>query len=157
MRKFYRTARLGMLLVILAGCIHKTGRPVTPWERVTTENALFAQTLDTVTQGIIAAQTSGLLTASQAAPVLNYLAQVAQIQKQLNQILALAPDAHNVTQIKALIAQIQAGSSALVNSGALGVKNPRSQQTIGADLTALTNAAGLILESYIAATGGGAK
>ena len=140
-------------LLLTVGCIHKSGT-VTPWERVTTENAVLAQSIDTATQGTIAVQASGLITLQQAAPVLGYESQVASIQLQLNAILAQAPSANNIPGIQALVNQIGAGAQALVSTGALGVKNPKSQQTIGADIQAIVSSAELILSSYQAATGG---
>lgn len=154
MKKVYRSVAVFSALVILAACIHKASGPVTPWERVTTENAVFAQSLDAATQGTIAVQTSGLITVQQAAPILQYEANAAQIQLQLNKILALAPDAKNIPAIQTLVNQIASGANALVGSGALGITNPKSQQSIGSDLQSIVNSANLILNAYISATGG---
>lgn len=153
-RSFHNVAVISAI-VLLAGCIHKPSGPVTPWERVTTYNAVFAQSLEATTQGTIAVQESGLITVDQAKPILGYLDNVATIQKQLNAILAVAPDAKNIAGIKTLVDQIAAGGNALVGSGALGIKNPRSQQTIGADITNIANSANLILQAYISAVPGG--
>ena len=143
-----------LLLISLVGCIKKASGPVTPWEKVTTENAVFAQLLDTATQGTIAAQTSGLLTVAQTRPVLEFYSQTATIQKQLNTILAQAPSATNIPAVQTLVTQVNTAAQSLVGSGALGIKNPKSQQTIGADIQAIVNSVQVILTSYQAATGG---
>jgi len=144
------------LVVLLAtiGCIRKTGGAVTPWERVTTQNAILAQSIQTATQGVVAAQTSNLITVQQAKPVLDFMSQAATIQKQLSAILAQAPSASNIPAIENLVNQIGSSAQALVSSGALGVKNPKSQQTIGADVQAIVSSVNVILSSYQAATGG---
>lgn len=142
------------LCVALAGCIHKTGGAVTPWERVTTQNEIFAQSLTTVAQGVVVAQQTNLITAQQAKPVLQFASQVASIQEDLNKILALAPSASNIPAIQALVNQVAVSAQGLLSSGALGVKNPKSQQTIGADVQAIVSSLNVILSSYQAATGG---
>lgn len=134
--------------------IHKVGGAVTPWERVTTENAILAQLIQTANQGTQAVQASGLINAAQAAPVLNYFSQAADVQTKLNNILAQAPVAANIPQIQALVNQISLQAKDLITSGALGVKNPKSQQTIGMDVQAIVNSANLIFASYQVATGG---
>lgn len=142
-----------VICIALTGCIHKA-TPVTPWERVTTENAILAQLISTAEQGTMAVQTSGLITIQQAAPVLQFESQVAQIQLQINSVLAVAPTAQGLATLQPLIAQIGTASQALVSSGVVGVKNPKSQQTIGADIQAIVSSATLILSSYQAAIGG---
>ena len=155
MKTRQRSTLIGLVLclALTMGCIHKTGA-VTPWETVTTENAVLAQSLDTATQGVIAVQASGLITAQQAMPVLQWMSQAAVIQQQLNAILAQAPTAANIPAIQALVTQLGTSAAALVSSGALGVKNPKSQQTIGADVRAIVGAAQTILAAYQNAIGG---
>jgi hypothetical protein len=145
-----------IVLVILAtlGCIKKASGPVTPWERVTTENAILAQSIDTATQGTIAVQTSGLISAAQAQPVLAFLNQAATVQLQINTILSNPPSASNIPQLQAFVSQIGNAAQALVSTGVLGIKNPKSQQTIGADVQAIVSSVNVILSSYQAATGG---
>ena len=142
------------LMGTMLGCIHKPSGPVTAWERVTTENAVFAQTLDTTTQGVIAAQTSMLITTAQAKPILEFTSQVATIQQQINRILAQAPSSASIPVLQSLVAQINTSAQTLVTNGALGIKNPKSQQNIGADIQAIVNSAQVIMTSYAAATGG---
>lgn len=150
------TTRAAMICLLLAtvGCIHKASGPVTPWERVTTTNAILAQLIQTAEQGTVAVQVSGLITAQQAAPILNFYSQAAQIQLQINGVLAQTPSASNVPQLQSLVNSIATASQSLVNSGAVGVKNPKSQQTIGADIQAVVSSANVILTAYQAAVGG---
>lgn len=144
------------LALFSTACIHKAGgAAVTPWERVTTENAILAQLIQTSEQGVVAVQTSNLITAKQAEPVLAFESQAASIQQQINTILAVAPTQSGVAQIQSLIGQIGIASQTLVNNGAVGIKNPKSQQTIGADIQAIVSSANLILAAYQSAAAGG--
>lgn len=144
-----------LLLVVSLGCIKKpVGGAVTPWERVTTENAVLAQLIDTATQGTIAAQTSALITVQQTEPILNFYSQAATIQQQITAILAVAPTSANIPQIQALVTQIGNAAQSLVITGALGIKNPKSQQSIGSDVQAIVNSVNVILTSYQEAAGG---
>lgn len=142
------------VLVATTGCIHKSGGQVTPWERVTTTNAVLAQSINTVAQGTIAVQQTGLITVAQAAPILTFTSSASRDQQALNVILAKQPNASNVKSIKDLVDDIGDLASNVVNSGAAGVKNPKSQQTISADIKAVVSSADLILTTYQQATGG---
>jgi len=135
-----------LLLLATVACIHKTGGTVTPMERVTTDNALFAQINNSVEQGAEAVAASGLLTPQQVAPVIAWTGQVAQAHQQITAIMAKGDiSAADLVSVQALVAQIQQSGLALVNSGTIGIKNPKSQQTISADVTAVTNLAETIL------------
>jgi hypothetical protein len=144
---------LSAAMIGSVACIHKA-TPVTPWERVTTENAVLAQLINTATQGTIAVQASGLVTVAQIEPVIAFEGQAASVQQQINAILAVAPSATGLSQLQPLIAQLQASAQALVSSGALGVKDPKTQQTVNADIQAIVTSAEAILASYQLAVGG---
>lgn len=148
-----------MLAVLLAttGCIHKTGGTVTPWEKVTTANAVLSQGINTVARGTIAVQQSGLITVEQAAPILNFTAEATRDHQSLTAILASKPNSANIASIKALIDDIGVEAAKVVNSGAAGVKNPNTQQNISADIREVTTAADAILTTYQQAAGGGAQ
>lgn len=146
--------KIGVLLLCICltvGCIHK-GSPITPWERATTDNALFAQIDNTVEGGAEAVASSGVLSNEAVAPVIAWTGQVAQAHEQVTAILAKGSSlsASDYTTIQALLAQIQASGTALVNSGAFGIKNPKSQQTISADITALVNLGNALLADLTA-------
>lgn len=135
-----------LCLALATGCIHKA-TPVTPWERVTTDNAVFSQIDNTVEQGAEAVSASGLLPPAEVVPVIAWTGQVATAHQQITAILAKGStvDASDYATIRNLLDQIKASGADLVNSGALGVKNPKSQQTIAADIQALINLASAIL------------
>lgn len=141
------------VLVATTGCIHKSGGQVTPWERVTTTNAVLAQTINSVAQGTVAAQQSGLITVDQALPILTFASNASRDQQSLNVILAKQPNAANVKAIKDLVDDIGDLATSVVNSGAAGVKNPKSQNLISGDIKAVVTAADSILTTYEQATG----
>jgi len=144
-----------LLLLATVACIHKTSGKVTPMERLTTDNAVFAQLNNSVEQGAEAVAAAGLLSPAQVAPVIGWTGQVAQAHQQITAIIAKGSvSASDLTTIQALVAQIQQSGIALVNSGAIGVKNPKSQQTISADVTAVTNLAQAILAELTQIGGG---
>ena len=143
-----------LLLALTIGCIHKTGGAVSPMERATTDNAVFAQLDNSIEQGAEAVSTSGLLNASQVAPVIGWTGTVAQAHEQITAILqAGTVTSANVASIQALVAQIQSSATALVNSSTLGIKNPKTQQTIAADIQAASNLAGALLTEISALEG----
>lgn len=145
------------LLLASTACIHKTGGQVTPWEKAATYNAEFADGLNTVTQGVIAAQTSGLITAVQAKPLLAWCSNAASDHKQITAIIAVPPSATGLQQIEAIVTQVGMSANVLVTSGQAGIKNPKSQQTFAADINAVASIANVILTSYqqaLAAQGG---
>lgn len=149
-------AGLAIVAVLLTvACIHKTSGPATPWEKVTTANAVLAQSINTVARGTIAAQQSGVITAQQAAPILNFSSDASRDQLQINALLANKPSVNSVPAIKALIDEIGSTAQSVINSGGAGVKNPTSQQTISADIQGVVTAADAILTAYTQAAGGG--
>src|SRR5690349_18560039 len=77
-----------VLTLTMAACIHKPSGPVSPWERVNVNMAALAQINEDVAKGVIAAQQAGVVTAQQAAPILNYQEVVAKDQAAIENILA---------------------------------------------------------------------
>lgn len=136
-----------LVLTMGAGCIHKPSGPITPVERVTTDNAVFAQLNNSVEQGTEAVSLSGLLKPTQAAPVIAFTGQVATVHEQITSILnkGTAVTASDYATVAALVDQLKSSGTTLLASGSLGIKNPKSQQTISADLQSLLNLADLIL------------
>ncbi|MGH9501668.1 MAG: hypothetical protein ACRD20_02325 [Terriglobales bacterium] len=150
-----------LILALTTACIHKTGSTsITPWERVTTDNALFAQMNNSIEQGTEAVVFSGLLTPAEGAPVIGFTAQVAAIHQQITALLGNGPNlsAGNLGTIRTLIAQVESSGTVLVNSGALGIKNPKSQQSIATDIQSLTRlASDLLTDIQAAQSAGGAQ
>jgi hypothetical protein len=139
-----------LLTVITAGCIHKPSGPVSPWERVNVNVAALAQLNNDVAKGIIAVQQAGGMTVQQAAPILNYQETVAKDHEALENILSAgsARAANQSALIQALLNEIKNQGTALIQSGGLGVKNPKSQQTFTQDLQVIVNLAGVVLADY---------
>jgi len=146
---------LSIALLLSCACIHKTGGTVTPWERVTTDNAVFAQSINTVEQGTEAAATSGLLDKQNAAQVLGFLQTAANDDTQITAILDKggAVTLADYATIQVLIAQISASGQTLVNAGGLGIKNPLTQQTISQDIANVSNLASALLTDVQAVKG----
>jgi len=138
--------------LISGGCIHKASGPITPVERVTTDNAVFAQLNNSIEQGAEAVSVSGLLKPAQVAPVIAFTGQAATVHEQITAVLnkGTSVSAADYASVQALVAQIQSSAATLVSSGALGIKNPKSQQTISADIQSLSNLASLILSELSA-------
>jgi len=150
-----RIAGAILLTVITVACIHKQSGPVSPWERVNVNMAGLAQINDAVAKGVIAVQQTGSMTVQQATPILNYQELVAKDHAAIENILAsgLAQAASQAIQIQALLNEIKDQGSALIASGGLGIKNPKSQQTFTQDLQGIINLAGVILADYELAKG----
>lgn len=145
------TSSLAITLVILltlatAGCIHKQG-VVSPWERVQTYNAEVAVANGTLEQGAEAAVSSGLLPANQAAPIIGWTGQVASLHLQVTAILESGQaTTANIASVQALVNQIKQSVAALPLS-ALGIKNPKSQNTFQVDANSLLTLADAVMTS----------
>ena len=136
--------RLAILLVAvsLTGCIHRAGsnQPVTPYEQVMVWNDALAQTNNSIAKGIIQVSPQ-FVPADKAAVVLRAQSKIAQFDEQLTVILKQGQAAAkiNAATVKSLVDQLKASVTSLVNSGAIGVKNPKTQQTFDADIQAINN------------------
>ena len=157
MKRSTQLYSLALLLLTLttAGCIHKTGGAVTPWERVHTYNAALAEANNTVEKGAEAVVTSGFSTAQQMAPVINWTGQVAMLHQQITSILGQGQATQaNIASVKALVDQVKASLQALPPT-ALGLKNPNSQRSFNDDVANIGLLADSILSSLQAAASGG--
>jgi len=134
---------LTLVIVAISGCIKRqgTGKPVTPFEQVMVWNDALAQTNNSVAKGIIAVSsgTSPLVMPDKAAVILLQQRNIATADQQLTIIFKTgqAGATLQAAQIQALLSQIKAASLVLVDSGAIGVKNPASKQTFDADIQAI--------------------
>jgi hypothetical protein len=144
-----------VLVLLLTACIHKTGgSSVTPWERVTTYNAALAQANNTVEGGAEAVASSGLATPAQVQPIIALTGQVAVLHQQVTTLLATgSATSANIASVKALVDQIKASIQAVPVS-ALGIKNPKSQQSFYADVNNIGTLADAVLSSLQAINGG---
>jgi hypothetical protein len=139
-----------LLATISVACIHKSAGPVSPWERVNVNLAALGQINNDVAKGVIAVQQAGVITPQQAAPILNFQENVAKDHMAIENIFAAGSTeaASQSAQIQALLEEIKTQGAALIQSGGLGVKNPRSQQTFTQDLQGIVNLAEVILADY---------
>ena len=144
-----------VLVMCTAGCIHKQSGPISPWERVNVNMAALAEINNDVAKGVIAVQQAGAISVQQAAPVLNYQEIVAKDHAAIENILAAGSSqaAAQGIQIQALLDEIKNQGTALIQSGGLGIKNPKSQRTFTQDLQAVVNLADVILADYHLAEG----
>lgn len=143
------------LLTSGVACIHKPSGTISPWERVNTGMAALAEINAEVAKGIIAVQEAEVITPQQAAPILNYQETVAKDHMAIENIFA-GGSAHasgEAVQIEGLLNEIKSQGTTLIQSGGLGVKNPKSQQTFTQDLQGIVNLAELVLADYRLAKG----
>ena len=150
--------RVSLLLILSAlttACIHKQANPVTAWERVNVNMAALAQVNQAVAQGVIAAQESGSITVEQAAPILIFQENVAKDHMVIENILLAgsAQAANQSQQVQAMLTEISEQGTALIHSGALGIKNAESQQTLAQDVQAIVNLANVVLAEFQSAQG----
>ncbi len=160
MRKYFAAGLIVSVFLLTIACIHKTGnQPVSGWERVTTDNAIFAQINNSVEQGTEAVVRSGLLKPQDAVPVIDFTGQVAIIHQQLTAILDNGPNlsVSDLGTVNSLLVQVQILGQTLVQNGALGIKNPKTQQSIAADIQSLVTLAQTLLSEIQAARIGGSR
>ena len=117
--------------------------------------AALAQINDDVAKGVIGIQQGGTISVQQAAPILNYQELVAKDHAAIENILSAGSTqaGTQATQIQALLNEIEKQGTALIQSGGLGIKNPKSQQTFAQDLQGIVNLASVILEDFQLAEG----
>lgn len=158
MRKTRSLSGIIFILALSVACIHKTGGTVTSWERVHTYNAALAEANNATERGAEAIVTSGLGSAQQMAPIINWTGQVAMLHQQITSILAQGSATQaNIVSVKALTDVIKRSMQTLPPA-ALGVKNPNSQRAFQDDVSNI----GALADSILSALGnavdaGGAK
>ncbi len=148
-------AFLLLALACTTACIHKPSGPVTAWERVNVNMAALAQINNDVAKGVIALQQADVITAQQAARVLNFQETAAKDHMAIENILSTgsAKAASRSAEIQSLLEEIKTQGTHLIQSGGLGVKNPKSQQTFTQDLQAIVNLTEVILTNFRLAKG----
>jgi len=151
-----KTVLLAAILLVTAACIHKQTGTVTPKEKAATFNAVFAETNNTIEQGAEAAVRSGLLTPEQGAPVIAFTGQAATVHLQITAILAQSTiTTKDIASIQALLDQIKKSGDQAIASGAIGIKNPKTQNTFAKDFDSLYAAADAILSALQQLQAGG--
>jgi len=147
-----KTHRAGLALtcVLLSaiGCIHRQGanQPVTAFEQVMVWNDALAQTNNHIARGIIEVSPS-LIAPEKAIVVLREQKNIAIIDEQITAILKQGPDIAklNSVNLQALLNQLKQSITKLIESGAVGIKNPATQQTFDTDVRVVATLADNIL------------
>ena len=155
MKKHSRILTVLTLVILSAtACLHKRGGTgVTAWERVHTYNATLATANETLEQGAEAAVSANLVLPIQAAPLIGWTGQVATVHQQVTAILAKgSATPADIAAVKALVDQIKASLASLPPI-AVGVKNPKSQQTFQHDIENVGALADALLTSLEAIGG----
>jgi hypothetical protein len=143
-------AGLAFTCVLLSaiGCIHRQGtnQPVTQFEQVMVWNDALAQTNNHIARGIIEVSPS-LIAPEKAMVVLHEQKDIAVIDEQITAILKQGPDLAklNSANLQALLNQLKQSITKLIDSGAIGIKNPATQQTFDADIRVVASLADNIL------------
>ena len=131
------------LLLLSVGCAlkHPDSTPVTPYEKVILANASLAQVNNSVARGVIQLEgvNPGVLSNGSIEKILRVQASIADADNRLTLILDQGPTVAGgqAAQIQALIATITQQIDLGIQDGALGVKNPATQQSFTADLQAI--------------------
>ena len=155
MTNMQKTRVFLLVLLLNTACIHKASGPATPWEKVATYNAAFADLNNSIERGAEAVAASGVITKQQAAPILLWNSQVAVAHQQITAIIAKGSvTTSDLTSIEGLLDQIRSSGNQLIRSGALGIKNPNSQQTFATDFNSIYTLADTILSLLQQAKGG---
>ncbi len=144
-----------LLMAVTVACIHKQSGPISPWERVNVNMAALAQINNQVAKGIIGIQQAGSMSAQQAAPILHYQEMVAKDHAAIESILAAgsAQARSHAAEIQAFLNEVKNQGSLLIQSGGLGIKNPKSQQMLAQDLQGIISLAEVILADFQLAEG----
>ncbi len=146
-KRTVRTVPVALILLFTVACIHKTGGQVTPWERVHTYNAALAEANNAVEQGAEITVTSGLASAQQMAPIINWTGQVAMLHQQITSILAQGQATQaNIASVKALADVIKTSMQA-IPPASLGFKNPKSARVFQADVANIGTLADALLSA----------
>src|ERR1700690_4178035 len=120
-----RIFALALIMASTVGCIHKTSGPVTPAERIMTDNAILAQFADTAEQGTELAVTSGLMSTATARPIIMFESQFATTHEQITALLNQGLTATNLAQVQSLLTSLKSQAAVIVASGNIGIKNPK--------------------------------
>lgn len=137
-----------LLLLVTVACLHKSNNaPVTSWEKVSAYNAALADTNQTVQQGVVVLVTNQVLSPAQAKPIMEWCGSAASINSQIASIIGKGSvvSAADYSTVQALTQQLSDSAKLLIASGALGIKNPKSQQSVSADVDSIVSLAGTIL------------
>jgi hypothetical protein len=146
--KSFHCVAVMAVLVGLSACARRAtspgvpAAPVTPAEQFAVTNAQLATLNHAVEQGVAQLNAAGVIPNETAQAVLTWNFKVADADKQIT-LIAQSSASTDVKgqQIQAIIGQLKASATRLINDGSLNVKNPASKQTIVADIQAMLSLA----------------
>ncbi len=127
------------VLVPIGGCAHVASTPgvparnATPLEKALAYNDSLAQANKAVAQVVINANgtTPPLLSTDQANKILIAQSRIADFDRQLTPLLGTAGSVTaNAGKIELLLDEIKAAANPLIQSGDLGIKDPKTQQEV---------------------------
>ncbi len=148
MKKHIAGFALACILLSTSGCIHRQGspQPVTPYEQVMVWNDALAQTNNHIARGIIEVSPS-LIAPEKAVILLREQRNIAVIDEQITTLLKPGPDVAKLSSanLQALLDQLKQSVKNLIDSGAIGIKNPATQKTFDADIQTVGSLADNIL------------
>ncbi|HKW76188.1 MAG TPA: hypothetical protein VJN64_11740 [Terriglobales bacterium] len=149
----------GAALVLLSllgigGCAHRinSNAPVSPYEKLLVINDQIGQVNKSVAVGITEISPS-LIPIQKAAPILIQQRNIAEVKEQISTILSHGPQyaTGQAAQLQELITQLQISAQAMISSGAIGVKDPETQQSFDADIQLIGDLANQLLGGLKAA------
>lgn len=130
-----------------SSCIHKVnGAQPSPYEKAVTYSTMLAAANDAIVDTVITANKSGLLSTKDVDRILRFQSLIADDHERLSSILnsgttGATPSADAINK---LLADIRVQADALIAGGGLGIKNPRTQVTLEADVNSILSFGPLI-------------
>jgi hypothetical protein len=128
-----------ILVLSFCGCVHVASTPgvparnATPLEKALVYNDSLAQANKAVALTVINANgtTPPLLSQDQANKILIAQSRIADFDRQLTPLLGTAAGVTaNASKIELLLDEIKAAANPLIQSGDLGIKDPKTQQEV---------------------------
>jgi hypothetical protein len=138
-----------LLLLTCSACIHKKGGNVSPYEQAVTYNTMLAEINNSIAQGVITVEQSALMPTETANNILTFQKLVADDHEKLTKILGAGKSGatDQASTIQSVLAEMRIQAGALINSGGLAIKNPKSQRLFTEDLNSLLSLVNQIASS----------
>lgn len=130
-------AVLVLYTLATSSCIHRVdNKPPSAFEQAVTYSTMLAAANASIADAVISANKSGLLSIQETDRILHFQSQIADDHQRLSSILnsGVSGATDSATAINKLLADIQSQANALIAGGGLGIKNPKSQQTVEQDV-----------------------
>lgn len=137
------------LVLISTACARRINSniPVTPYENAMVLNAQLSTINQAVSLGVQQVVDSSILPYKTGKPIVDATIDIANVDTQITAILQLGPEFSkaNAAQLQTLLSKITDSVKSLATSGALGIKNPKTQNEIALDISSIGNLASSIL------------